>query len=154
MVDPFAVLLVITFIKLIDEPGFGALDVVWLFVAQLGVGAIAGIGIGWLGLRSLQLVEGLAYRGLHLVGSVAAMALAYGTADVLGGSGFLAAYLAGLVFGSGRLPEKGAVRAFHSTTTALDSNARTLKAVAEAERRFYWRLRDALETATGGEVHA
>jgi len=123
MVDPFAVLLVITFIKLIDEPGFGALDVVWLFVAQLGVGAIAGIGIGWLGLRSLQLVEGLAYRGLHLVGSVAAMALAYGTADVLGGSGFLAAYLAGLVFGSGRLPEKGAVRAFHSGLASLSDMA-------------------------------
>src|SRR5437867_3683598 len=123
MVDPFAVLLVITFIKLIDEPGFGALDVVWLFVAQLGVGAIAGIGIGWLGLRSLQLVEGLAYRGLHLVGSGAAMALAYGTADVLGGSGFLAAYLAGLVFGSGRLPEKGAVRAFHSGLASLSEVA-------------------------------
>src|SRR5437016_1335503 len=87
MVDPFAVLLVITFIKLIDEPGFGVPDVLLLFGKQLSVGAIAGIGIGWLCLRSLQLVEGLAYRGLHLVGSVAAMALAYGTADVLGGWG-------------------------------------------------------------------
>ena len=86
-------------------------------------GAIAGIGIGWLCLRSLQLVEGLAYRGLHLVGSVAAMALAYGTADVLHGSGFLAAYLAGLVFGSGRLPEKAAVRAFHSGLASLSDMA-------------------------------
>ena len=123
MVDPFAVLLVITFIKLIDEPGFGVPDVLLLFVKQLSVGAIAGIGIGWLCLRSLQLVEGLAYRGLHQVGSVAAMALAYGTADVLHGSGFLAAYLAGLVFGSSRLPEKTAVRAFHSGLASLSDMA-------------------------------
>jgi len=107
MVDPVAVLLVITFIELIANPGFGALDVMRLFVEEIAVGAIVGLAVGWLCVQALRRVEEIAPEGLHLIGSVAALALAYGAADVLHGSGFLAAYLAGLVFGQRQGAEQG-----------------------------------------------
>jgi cell volume regulation protein A len=113
LVDPIAVLLVITFIELITDPGFGGLDILVLFVQELGVGAVVGLGVGWLGLRTVRWTATLAPEGLHLVASVAILALAFGGADVLHGSGLLAAYLAGLVFGSADLPAKRSLHAFH-----------------------------------------
>jgi potassium/hydrogen antiporter len=47
------------------------------------------------------------------VGSFAAAAVAFGAAGAVGGSGFLAVYLAGLVVGSARLPARPSLLAFH-----------------------------------------
>ena len=55
----------------------------------------------------------LASRGLYPVASLAVGALAFGVADTLGGSGFLAVYLAGLVLGSAQIPARRTVAGFH-----------------------------------------
>ena len=55
----------------------------------------------------------LATGGLYPVASLAVVAIAFGTADVLHGSGFLAVYLAGLAMGSAQLPARQTVHAFH-----------------------------------------
>ena len=55
----------------------------------------------------------LSSPGLYPVASLAAAALAFGAADTLGGSGFLAVYLAGLALGSADIPAKRTVTAFH-----------------------------------------
>jgi potassium/hydrogen antiporter len=68
--------------------------------------------VGWLaveGLRRTRLETG----GLYPVATLATAALAYGAADTLHGSGFLAVYIAGLMLGSARIPAKRTVTVFH-----------------------------------------
>jgi NhaP-type Na+/H+ and K+/H+ antiporters with a unique C-terminal domain len=52
--------------------------------------------------------------GLYPVASIATAAIAFGAADVLGGSGFLAVYLAGLALGGARVPARATITDFHA----------------------------------------
>ena len=110
--DPIAVLLVLGFIEWILHPGYGVLDMLGLFAMQLGLGVVAGVTIGWLATRAFESMR-LSSPGLYPVASLACAALAFGAADTLGGSGFLAVYLAGLALGSANIPAKRTVTAFH-----------------------------------------
>jgi cell volume regulation protein A len=110
--DPVAILLVIGFIDWIQEPAYGIEDMAVLFVAELGVGALVGIGVGWLGIRGLRRVQ-IDSPGLYPVASLATAALAFGIADALHGSGFLSVYVAGLALGSATIPAKRTVTVFH-----------------------------------------
>jgi cell volume regulation protein A len=110
--DPVAVLLVIGFIDWIQKPGYGLGDMAILFVEELGIGAIVGIAVGWLAVQGLQRAR-LDSAGLYPVASLATAAVAFGAADTLHGSGFLAVYVAGLTLGSARLPAKRTVTVFH-----------------------------------------
>jgi len=112
MNDPVAVLLVLGFIEWIKHPDYGVLDMAVLFVQQLGIGAVVGIGVGWLAVQAFPRAR-LATGGLYPVASIAVVAIAFGFADVLHGSGFLAVYLAGLAMGSASLPARQTVHAFH-----------------------------------------
>jgi potassium/hydrogen antiporter len=110
--DPVAVLLVVGFVEWIQDDTFGAPDMALLFVMELGIGAAAGLAVGWLAVQGLRRVR-LETAGLYPVATLATAAIAYGAADALHGSGFLAAYLAGLMLGSARIPAKRTVTVFH-----------------------------------------
>ncbi len=112
MNDPVAVLLVLGFIEWIKVPGFGILDMGVLFVQQLGIGAVVGLCVGWVAVQAFRRAR-LATGGLYPVASLAVVAIAFGLADVLQGSAFLAVYLAGLTMGSTTLPARQTVHAFH-----------------------------------------
>jgi potassium/hydrogen antiporter len=60
-----------------------------------------------------------AQAALSLVASVATAALAFGAAVLLHGSGFLAAYAAGLTLGSVKLPERQSLLAFHDGLSSV-----------------------------------
>jgi potassium/hydrogen antiporter len=111
--DPIAVLLVLGFIDWIQAPGYGVPDMLWLFAKQLGIGTAVGLLVGAATVDWFRRVP-LATPGLYPVASVAAAALAFGAADSLSGSGFLAVYLAGLYVGSARVPARRTVEEFHS----------------------------------------
>jgi cell volume regulation protein A len=111
--DPVAVLLVIGFIEWIQGPDYGAADMAVLMVEQLSIGAIAGFAVGLGAVAAFRRVR-FATTGLYPVASIAAAALAYGAADELGGSGFLAVYLAGLSLGSARVPARRTIEDFHA----------------------------------------
>jgi cell volume regulation protein A len=110
--DPVAVLLVLTFINLLTQPGYGAGEITVLFVRQLGIGVAVGVLVGSVGVYALRRVR-FSTAGLYPVASLTAVALAYGGADTLHGSGFLAVYLTGLVLGSGTLPGERTMVSFH-----------------------------------------
>jgi cell volume regulation protein A len=110
--DPVAVLLVVGLIDVIIRPSFGGVDLVVLFAEELAIGAVLGIAVGWIGVHAMRRARS-APEGLQLVTSAMTLALAFGAADVLGGSGFLAVYLSGLVIGSVDIPARRAVLAFH-----------------------------------------
>jgi potassium/hydrogen antiporter len=110
--DPVAVLLVIGFIEWTQQDDYGVLDMALLFVREIGIGAVVGLAVGWLALRALRHTR-LASPGLYPVATLSTAGLAFGGAATLHGSGFLAAYLAGLILGSARIPAKQTVTVFH-----------------------------------------
>src|SRR5215211_4266868 len=110
--DPVAVLLVIGFIDWIEKDDYGALDMLGLFAQEMGIGAVVGLTVGWAAVTALRSTR-LASPGLYPVATLSAAGLAFGGAATLHGSGFLAAYLAGLVLGSGRIPAKQTITVFH-----------------------------------------
>jgi potassium/hydrogen antiporter len=110
--DPVAILLVIGCIEALQEPDFGLWDAALLAVQELGIGFVAGLVIGWVSVQWLRRVR-LPSAGLYPVASVASAALAYGVADTLHGSGFLAVYLAGLMLGTAATPARRTIVTFH-----------------------------------------
>jgi cell volume regulation protein A len=110
--DPIAVLLVLGFIERLTHPGYGLADFAWLFVRQLAIGAAVGLAVGYAAAFALREAR-LATAGLYPVATVAAVAVAFGAADSIHGSGFLAVYLAGLVLGSAPIPARQTIATFH-----------------------------------------
>src|SRR5688572_30049546 len=110
--DPIAILLVIGCIEAIEQPDYGLLDALWLAVSELAIGAAAGLAFGALGVWFLRRVT-LPSAGLYPVASIAFLALAFGGAQSLHGSGFLASFLVGLVIGSASSPARRTIVTFH-----------------------------------------
>ena len=110
--DPVAVLLVLTLIEFITDPSFTHADAALLLVRQLGIGLAVGLLVGWAGVQAFRRAR-LATAGLYPVASLAIAALAFGGADSLHGSGFLAVYIAGLALGSAPIPAQQTITAFH-----------------------------------------
>lgn len=70
-----------------------------LFVEQMGIGIIAGLMFGKM-ITWIINHANLGYDGLYPVLALSFVPLVYSITDLLGGSGFLAVYLAGLVMGN------------------------------------------------------
>jgi cell volume regulation protein A len=111
--DPVAVLLVLGFIEWIQVPGYGLADMAVLMVEQLSIGALSGFVVGTAAVAAFRRVA-FATTGLYPVASIATAAIAFGAADQLGGSGFLAVYMAGLSLGSARIPARRTIDDFHA----------------------------------------
>jgi cell volume regulation protein A len=100
--DPMAVFLTVGLLQVLTgEMEFG-IGLVTLFVQQMGIGAVIGLGCGWLTVSIINRIN-LAALGLYPVLAGACGMLAFGTAASLEGSGFLAVYLAGVVLGNSRI---------------------------------------------------
>jgi len=112
MNDPVALLLVTGFIEWIQQPGYGIEDMAVNLVGKLALGAVLGVAIGFGARRALRSFD-LPNAGLYPVASIASAAVSYGLAEVAGGSGFLAVYLTALVLGTGPVPARRTVIAFH-----------------------------------------
>jgi cell volume regulation protein A len=110
--DPIAVLLVLGFIEWLEHDDYGIANMAVLFVRQLGIGLAIGVIVGSAAVWALRRVT-LATAGLYPVATLAIAALAFGGADALHGSGFLAVYIAGLALGTAGIPAQQTVTAFH-----------------------------------------
>jgi cell volume regulation protein A len=110
--DPVAVLLVLALIHLLVDPGYGAVDVLVLFLEELVIGGLVGVAVGWLGAEALARAK-LGSAGLYPVASLAIAALAFGGADTLHGSGFLAVFLCGVVLSAKETPAQRTITTFH-----------------------------------------
>jgi cell volume regulation protein A len=111
--DPMAIALTLGLIAWIEHPeskGFWDLDLVVL--RQIGLGLVVGVVLGfaatWVFSRIPPSIGAFAP-----VASVAAAAIAFGTADEIGGSGFLSVYLVGLAVGSTPSRYRRQLVAFH-----------------------------------------
>jgi potassium/hydrogen antiporter len=111
--DPMGIALTLGLIAWIERPNsYGIDDLLVLIVQQLGLGLLIGVAFGaaaiWVFGRLPHSIGAFAP-----VASVAAGALSFGAADVIGGSGFLAVYLVGLAVGSTPSRYRRQLVAFH-----------------------------------------
>jgi cell volume regulation protein A len=112
MNDPVALLLVIGFIEWIQKPGYGLADMAGLLALKLAVGTAVGLLLGKLAVAALDRVR-MPTDGIYPVATIAIAGLAYGLGEVAHGSGLLATYLTALALGSGQIPARRTVVAFH-----------------------------------------
>ena len=110
--DPMAVLLTLGCIQVITIPGTNVLDIILLFVFQMGLGAVAGLLFGKLVVVILNRLK-FGYEGLHPVTALALTVFAFSITAVFNGSGFLAVYIMGIIIGnSSFVQKKGMIRFF------------------------------------------
>lgn len=109
--DPMAVFLTVGLIQVLSSPqnSFGSL--VLLFVFQMGIGAAFGWGLGKVMVTVLNRLK-LGYEGMYPVFLLAFAALIYGSTALVGGSGFLAVYTAGLTAGNSEFVQKKSLLRF------------------------------------------
>ena len=110
--DPMAIFLTVGMITLIENADRPVLSLVPMFVQQMALGALFGVLIGH-GITALINRLRLEYDGLYSVVTIAAVMLAYGATTALGGNGFLAVYLAGVVSGNRTFIHKRSIKSFH-----------------------------------------
>jgi cell volume regulation protein A len=97
--DPMAVFLTVGLIQLITQPAASPLDLARVFLLQMALGAGIGLVMGRAIVWIINRVH-LEAEGLYPPLLVALVLLTFGLTSSLGGSGFLAVYLAGLVLGN------------------------------------------------------
>jgi cell volume regulation protein A len=83
-----------------------------MFFQQMIVGTLVGIGAGHVTRWSINSIK-LEFEGLYPVLSVALVVLTYGTTQAIGGSGFLAVYVSGIVLGNENYLHKRSLTVFH-----------------------------------------
>jgi cell volume regulation protein A len=103
--DPMAVFLTIGTIQLITSPNASFIDLIWLFIVQMGLGLGIGFGVARLIVLLLNRLK-FSYEGLYPVFALASASFVYGLTALVGGSGFMAVYVAGLVVGNSTIVQK------------------------------------------------
>lgn len=110
--DPMAIFLTIGLTRLLSDPGLGAFSLFPFFLAQFGVGGLAGFLLGRLGIWLVNTLK-LREDGLYSVLTTTLVIFIYGITASLGGNGFLAVYLAGIVMGNGVFVHRRSLTRYH-----------------------------------------
>jgi cell volume regulation protein A len=111
--DPMAVFLSVGLLELLSRRNGAALwTLAPMFIRQMTLGTLAGAGAGK-AMRWMLNRVALDYEGLYPVLSVALVVLTYGLTDRVGGSGFLAVYVSGIVLGNSDYVNKRSLTLFH-----------------------------------------
>jgi cell volume regulation protein A len=110
--DPMAVFLTVVLIGLLVDPQMSAAWLPILFVRQMTLGGLVGYGMG----RTLSAAVNrlrLEYEGLYPALTIALVVLTYALTDLIGGNGFLAVYVAGIVMRRAEFIHKRSLIRFH-----------------------------------------
>jgi len=110
--DPMAIFLTIGVLEmLLGRVEFGP-GLLKLFVLQMGVGAVMGLIGGRVASWAINRIN-LEAAGLYPLLTWTSGMLTFGITAALGGSGFLAVYIAGIILGNGRLVFQSSTLVFH-----------------------------------------
>lgn len=110
--DPMAVFLTVGILELMAHPNENVLSILPLFAQEMLLGAAAGFGLGRAALWALNRFQ-LQFEGLYSVLSLALALTIFSLTAVIGGSGFLAIYIAGVIVGNAEFIHKRTILSFH-----------------------------------------
>ncbi len=109
--DPMAVFLTVGLSQLVVNPDLSPLRLVPLFLQQMILGLVFGLIAGKVALLLINRLR-LGVVGLYPVLILGIAFLTYGAANLLGGSGFLAVYITGVIMGREEFLHKRSVLRF------------------------------------------
>jgi len=115
--DPIAIFLTIVLVEAISLSGEASPSIFLQFIQQGSLGVLCGVMGGFIAMYTLNRVSLPA--GLHPIFAVAFAVLIFAIAALLGGSGFLAVYIAGLVIGNNPVRAFPSILKFHDAMTWL-----------------------------------
>lgn len=110
--DPMAALLTVGFVQVLTQPDLSPAGLLLLFGLQMPLGAAVGLAAGK-GIVLLVNRLNLGYEGLYPVLTLALVLLTYSLTNLIGGNGFLAVYLAGILVGNHDFLHKRSLLRFH-----------------------------------------
>ncbi|MBS1554258.1 MAG: potassium/proton antiporter [Bacteroidetes bacterium] len=103
--DPMAYFLTIVFIELVQEPNTSMILLIPKFLKGMLLGAACGFGSGRLMTLTLNRIR-LDVEGLYPVLVLSMIFFTFSFTDSMGGNGFLAVYLSGIILGNGNVVHK------------------------------------------------
>ena len=118
MNDPVGIALMIGMIELATTDDAGFSIVVTEFAVEMSLGLLVGIA-GAVALLPIMRHVRLTGPALYPIRVLAGAGIVYGLAAIAGGSGFLAAFVAGIVLGDVAAPRKGEIEGFLSSLAGL-----------------------------------
>ena len=116
--DPMAVFLTVGFIELLQHPQLAWYSLIPDFFLEMTIGALGGFLLGHVAVRLINHIH-LNFEGLYAVLSLALALGIYALIALLGGSGFLAVYIAAMVMGNKEFIHKSSILQFHDGITWL-----------------------------------
>jgi potassium/hydrogen antiporter len=124
--DPAGIALLVGMLEVATHPDSSLLVVLREFAVQMGIGAVAGVAAGWALVALLRRIPP-ARRVPTLVLLLGGAGALYGAVALIGGSGFLAVFVAGLALGDGATSEQ---RAAEQAVSRLSTAAEVVVFVA------------------------
>ena len=115
--DPMAYMLTTLCIGLMNQTALMS-DVPLLLLTQLGIGAFLGTVIGLLSAHVLKRVNFM-IDGFETIFVLSIALLSYSLPTILGGNGYLATYLCGIIIGNSQIPNKVILVNFFDGLTGL-----------------------------------
>lgn len=116
--DPVAVILTTAATLHMAGRAESPLSIATDIIVELGIGAVAGVGIGVIARELLRRVR-LSTAALLPTVTIGVALIAFGVTSQIGGSGFLAVYVAGMVIGRAALPHRLSLQRFHDALAWL-----------------------------------
>jgi len=116
--DPAAVFLTIGMIAFIQGTSDSVTGLIGLFVLQMGVGLVLGVLLARGAVALINRLH-LEYDGLYPVLTIAFVLLTYEGTALMGGSGFVATYVAGLTIANAEFLHKRSLLRFHDAIAWL-----------------------------------
>ena len=110
--DPMAYFLTISLTYLVVNGETSSLQLIWMFIKQMVLGAGVGILMGYLNIRIINQIK-LQAEGLYPVLVLALMFFTFSFTDIIGGNGFLAIYISAIILGNTQFIHKKSLLRFY-----------------------------------------
>ena len=116
--DPMAILLVFIILNMMKDPTYTVFGLSTMFLTQVLGGIVVGILVGKIAVYLFRKMK-LEYRELYPVFTISLVLFTYGATSAIGGSGFLATYLLGIILYQHEFHHKYNIKKFHAALTWL-----------------------------------
>lgn len=116
--DPMAYMLTVVLIQLTQSANMGVMGILGSFFIQFAVGAIAGYLLGKLAILMLNRLN-IDNQALYPILLLSFVFFTFSLTDLLGGNGYLAVYIAGMMVGNARIMHRKEINTFMDGLTWL-----------------------------------
>lgn len=114
--DPFAYMLTIIILSLMSNKGYS--NILPMLFSQIVVAIILAILLSKLTIYLLRHIN-FEIDGFYPIFVTAVAVLSYGISELLGGNGYLSAYMAGIIIGNSKIPHKKSIFEFFDSISWL-----------------------------------